>query len=92
MRYQSRMRILALLLLACFPHILPALPSFARQTGQKCEACHVSGSWPQLTPWGRYFKLTGYTAGKRLIDKEGVNYVPVGVLGQVGLTWAQQPK
>ena len=68
-----------------------ALPSFARQTGQKCEACHVSGSWPQLTPWGRYFKLAGYTAGKKLIDKEGVNYVPVGVLGQVGLTWAQQP-
>lgn len=82
--------VVVLIALCVLPQV-QALPSFARQTGQKCEACHVSGSWPQLTPWGRYFKLTGYTAGKRLIDKEGVNYVPVGVLGQVGLTWAQQP-
>ena len=35
------------------------MPAFARQTGQECIACHVS--FPELTPYGRYFKLTGYT-------------------------------
>jgi hypothetical protein len=68
-----------------------ALPSFARQTGQKCAACHVGGDWPQLTPWGRFFKLSGYTAGKSIIDKEGAAHLPVGLFGQAGLTWAAQP-
>lgn len=68
-----------------------ALPSFARQTGQRCAACHVGGNWPQLTPWGRFFKLAGYTAGKAPIDKEGFNFVPLGILGQAGITWANQP-
>ena len=36
-----------------------AVPSFARQTGLECVACHVS--WPELTPVGRQFKLGGYT-------------------------------
>ncbi len=36
-----------------------ALPSFARQTGMTCTACHVS--FPELTPFGRLFKLNGYT-------------------------------
>jgi hypothetical protein len=36
-----------------------AVPSFARQTGQSCEACHTV--FPQLTPFGRAFKLNGYT-------------------------------
>lgn len=38
-----------------------ALPSFARQTGQPCTGCHVGGFGPQLTPFGREFKLRGYT-------------------------------
>ncbi|WP_298352109.1 cytochrome C [Rhodoblastus sp.] len=38
-----------------------ALPSFARQTGQNCSTCHTA--FPQLTPYGRRFKLGGYTAG-----------------------------
>ena len=38
-----------------------ALPSFARQTGQPCGACHVD--FPGLTPFGRQFKLGGYTLG-----------------------------
>lgn len=40
------------LLLACLTCMLRdayALPSFARQTGQRCAACHVGGDWPQLT-------------------------------------------
>ena len=68
-----------------------ALPSFARQTGQKCAACHIGGNWPQLTPWGRFFKLSGYTAGNSVVDKEGGIHVPVGIFGQAGLTWAAQP-
>ena len=67
------------------------LPSFARQTGQKCAACHVGGNWPQLTPWGRFFKLSGYTAGRNLVDKEGDYHLPLGVFGQAGVTWAAQP-
>lgn len=37
------------------------VPSFATQTGQACQACHVGGFGPQLTPFGRDFKLRGYT-------------------------------
>ena len=42
-----------------------ATPIFARQTGQNCQACHVGGQFPELTPYGRMFKLTGYTLGQR---------------------------
>ena len=38
-----------------------ALPSFARQTGAPCGACHTD--FPALTPFGRQFKLGGYTMG-----------------------------
>ena len=38
-----------------------ALPSFARQTGQPCGTCHTD--YPGLTPYGRLFKLNGYTTG-----------------------------
>src|SRR5271157_5281250 len=39
-----------------------AVPAFAVQTGQPCQACHVGGFGPQLTPFGRNFKLNGYTS------------------------------
>jgi hypothetical protein len=35
------------------------VPSFSRQTGLACSACHYQ--FPQLTPFGRLFKLNGYT-------------------------------
>lgn len=38
-----------------------AVPSFAMQTDKPCQACHVGGFGPQLTPYGRDFKLHGYT-------------------------------
>jgi hypothetical protein len=50
-----------------------ALPSFARQTGQNCVACHAGGQYPELTPYGRMFKMTGYTIGERT--------VPLSVMG-----------
>jgi len=36
-----------------------AVPSFARQTGMACAACHTA--FPELTAFGRQFKLNGYT-------------------------------
>jgi len=35
-----------------------AVPSFARQTGMACAACHTT--FPELTEFGRMFKLNGY--------------------------------
>jgi hypothetical protein len=51
-----------------------AVPAFARQTGQNCIACHVS--FPELTPYGRWFKLSGYTIGVR-------QNIPLAVMAQV---------
>jgi hypothetical protein len=48
--------ILALLLLGHSTAL--ATPGFARQTGLACEACHTV--FPELTPFGRLFKLNGY--------------------------------
>ena len=41
-----------------FPNPATALPSYARQTGLPCAACHLG--FPELTPAGRAFKLNGY--------------------------------
>ena len=49
-----------------------ALPSYARQTGEQCAACHVGGFGPQLTPLGRQFKLNGYSDGKRVVPLSGM--------------------
>jgi hypothetical protein len=38
-----------------------ALPLYARQTGQPCATCHTA--FLELTPFGRRFKLGGYTLG-----------------------------
>ena len=35
-----------------------AVPSYARQTGLACQACHTV--FPELTPFGRSFKLNAY--------------------------------
>jgi len=47
------------------PTMVHAVPTFARQTGQNCLACHAGGQFPELTTYGRMFKLTGYTIGQR---------------------------
>src|SRR5258708_24418226 len=36
-----------------------AVPSYSRQTGLACASCHYAP--PELTPFGRTFKLEGYT-------------------------------
>ncbi len=60
-------------LTALAPFEAQALPLFARQTGQNCVACHAGGQFPELTPYGRMFKMTGYTIGTRTI--------PISVMG-----------
>src|SRR5579863_10733549 len=50
-----------LLAIALGPTRAFAVPSFARQTGQPCAACHTA--FPELTPFGRRFKIGGYTLG-----------------------------
>jgi hypothetical protein len=51
----------AILIAASLAGAPPALavPSFARQTGMACEACHTV--FPELTHFGRVFKANGYT-------------------------------
>ena len=51
----------ALLCFAGYTNDAHALPAYADQTSQPCIACHVGGFGPQLTPFGREFKLEGYT-------------------------------
>ncbi|HZZ91856.1 MAG TPA: cytochrome C [Usitatibacter sp.] len=55
-----------------------AIPAFNRQTGQNCVACHAGGQFPELTPYGRMFKLTGYTIGERAL--------PFSVMGVASYT------
>jgi hypothetical protein len=44
------------------------LPSFSRQTGLACSACHYQ--FLQLTPFGRDFKLNGYTLTRQQVITE----------------------
>ena len=46
-------------LLAALARVHRGIPSFSRQTKLACSACHYQ--FPQLTPFGRLFKLNGYT-------------------------------
>lgn len=57
----TRLAAVALGMLALSAGSATAVPSFAEQTGQPCVACHVGAFGPQLTPFGRQFKLEGYT-------------------------------
>lgn len=57
------------------PRQASAIPLFNRQTGQNCVACHAGGQFPELTPYGRLFKMTGYTIGQRTIPVSGMAVV-----------------
>jgi hypothetical protein len=63
-----------------------AVPSFARQTGQPCAACHTA--FPELTPFGRRFKLNGYTLGG---GDSNLPAFAVMALGSLNHTQASQP-
>jgi len=62
-----------------------AVPSFTRQTGLKCSVCHSNP--PELTAFGRKFKLDGYTltdkkAGTTIENKNlKINrYFPISIM------------
>lgn len=72
--------VLSLLAVSSFQNA-HALPSFARQTGEACVACHIGAFGPQLTPHGLQFKLGGYT------DTDGkAGKVPLSVMMVEGFT------
>ena len=62
-----------------------ALPSYARQTGQPCAACHTA--FPELTPFGRRFKIGGYTLGGG--DWKGP---PIAAMYMAGFTNTNSPQ
>ena len=57
---EALLKVLAVVLLAALwgPRA-HAVPSYSRQTGLACSSCHYNP--PELTPFGRKFKLEGYT-------------------------------
>lgn len=61
-----------------------AVPDLAAQTGQPCTMCHVGGFGPQLTPFGRAFKIDGYTqrGGEGLASQ-----VPLSLMVQSSFTY-----
>ena len=71
------------LVFTLIPGSARALPAFNRQTGQNCVACHAGGQFPELTPYGRLFKLTGYTIGERSIP---ISAMAVASLSKVANT------
>jgi hypothetical protein len=62
-----------------------AVPSFARQTGMSCNECHTV--FPELTPFGRIFKLGGYVLGKS--SKRSEFPPPVAGMAQASYTESQ---
>ncbi len=88
--FRLRLYILSLLSLALglVSMSAQAVPSFARQTGMPCQSCHTV--FPELTAFGRSFKLNGYTMtslpqvkGKDLSLNKAM---PISVMLQTGLT------
>lgn len=75
-----------LLLLGLTAGTAHAVPSYARQTGSDCAACHVGAFGPQLTPYGIQFKLGGYTDTD---GKEGK--VPLSGMAVANWTHTQAP-
>ncbi len=57
-----------------------AVPSFMRQTGRTCTDCHTV--FPELTPFGRAFKLGGYT----LSQPQKTQNVPIAAMVQGSFT------
>ena len=88
----SALTILVVTLLAA--PAVQAVPSFARQTGMACEACHTV--FPELTHFGRMFKANAYTIDnlkpvrgvsatkQELLDLSGLP--PISLMVQVSQT------
>ncbi len=59
-----------------------AVPSFKRQTGMSCNVCHTV--FPELTSFGRSFKLNGYVFSKS--GKEYEYPLPIAAMVQASYT------
>jgi len=76
-----------------------AVPSFARQTGMACEACHTV--FPELTHFGRMFKANAFTLDnlKQVRDIDATkqemlslaSLPPLSVMFQISDTWLNSP-
>ena len=87
--------LLTLLSMAIPPRAL-AVPSYARQTGLACNACHYTP--PELNPAGRRFKLLGYVdradetkvvkeeSGKRKAPLELLESLPLSAMFEASFT------
>lgn len=88
-----------LICLLATPPRASAVPSFARQTGLACSACHINP--PELTPLGRQFKLNGYTmTGIKTISAEPgkgtpglalLSYLPLAAWLEASTTGLNKP-
>jgi hypothetical protein len=99
-RWIQKVSIFQLLLsLALAAPVAQAVPSFARQTGMACEACHTV--FPELTHFGRMFKVNGYTLDnlKQVRDIDATKQEmlslatlpPLAVMVQISDTWLNSP-
>ena len=82
-------RIVALLSLAflnlLFASSANAVPSMGRQTGMQCAGCHTV--FPELTPFGRQFKLRGFSMSTpKADDAPFYDKIPISGLLQVSRT------
>src|SRR5476651_735496 len=97
--HQGNLRLLAIGLLCLLSARSWAVPSFARQTGMTCAACHTV--FPELTPFGREFKLNGYVLDniKQVtgIDTSSRNTLainslpPISLMAQISYTHTSKP-
>lgn len=69
-----------------------AVPSFARQTGQDCAACHVGAYGPQLTPYGVKFKIGGYTDSDGKGGKVPISAMIVASFNQTAKNLPEKPE
>ncbi len=73
-RFTGNWLLVIIILLVSETRNAKAVPSFARQTGLSCTACH--NTFPELNSFGRQFKLNSYTlAGIKTIDATDANGV-----------------
>ncbi len=90
---------LAMLIIST-PRLAHAVPSYSRQTGLPCASCHYAP--PELTPFGRTFKLEGYTfstKGQITDDKKDHNAAlqllevfPLSAILDVSFTSTKSPQ
>jgi hypothetical protein len=80
LRVTRRALPLVLAAISMTPRLAMALPSYSRQTGVPCAQCHSAGFGPELTTFGRQFKLNGYVWGA------SGSRVPLSLMTVVGET------